>query len=253
LASAAGRDAIESDFELHGLYKFIGRPAPYYQMTKWAQAFERLRWPFKHSWDAFPESHKTDLGITVIQTPGHQPDELAWYDHAEAHLYVGDSFYREGSDRMPILFSFDGNMIEWVFSMQKLAVFVRSENARLAALAEQASEEQDDGFVHVAQRVKVSCAHQTFGVDGANILAELEAFSFRVFIGKVPVVASKWQDAGELTELSEWYDTWREPDEKRTPMSITAPRRLLEDARKFFGEDAASMPRAWNEAEFENS
>ncbi|KAK5709008.1 hypothetical protein LTS12_028129, partial [Elasticomyces elasticus] len=312
IASAAGRDFIESDLEKHGIFKYIGLPTPYYQVTKWAQAFERLEYPFVHDWDAskamphlcgmhlhwmqggkryadcseqlrrsarlcqaamhpsldldpHQEWHnfgpsfnaatsamaqnitrdldltvqrdfdldgdvldnfdfdsfldnppataikpaKTDLGITIIQTPGHTPDELAWYDHEEMHLYVGDSFYHEGKgDKMPIIFPGEGSLIEWVFSMQKLAVFVRGENARAAAASEDSStQDADDEWVHVKpapRRVKICCAHQTYSVDGAEILAELEAFSFRVFIGRVPVVASKkWHD-------DEIYDSWRE-------------------------------------------
>ncbi|TKA74056.1 hypothetical protein B0A55_05779 [Friedmanniomyces simplex] len=352
VASAAGRDFIESDLEDNGEFKNIGRPTPYYQVTKWAQAFERLQYPFEHDWDAkraslpplagtpmsyrsgkgrlvqgvlpghkssnlahgsplrlrqaamqkspvassfsqhqqlhqsakpshlvplqqdrvqildnfdfdaflntTTHSHplsisttkKIDLGITIIQTPGHTPDELAWYDHDEMHLYVGDSFYREGDeDEMPIIFPRAGSLIEWVFAMQKLAIFVRGENARAAVVAAAVQERngedgsegnvddgEEDGWVHVPtptpispRRVKISCAHQTFSVDGAAILSELESFSFRVFKGDVPVVDSqKWHD-GEV------YDTWREKGKDRTPMSIFAPRRLMVDARKFFG------------------
>ncbi|KAK0944852.1 hypothetical protein LTR29_003665 [Friedmanniomyces endolithicus] len=344
VASAAGRDFIESDLEDHGEFGNIGRPTPFYQVTKWAQAFERLQYPFEHDWDVrgrnlpcadampntFPgmamstqgsppvsalptrlrqaamqqsppssnpnqkklgiqlqrhqpldalhattlldnfgfdaflnntvpsysppapsiTTKKIDLGITIIQTPGHTPDELAWYDHDEMHLYVGDSFYREGDeDEMPIIFPRYGNLIEWVFAMQKLAVFVRSENARAAAVVDDggvenesqggsSGEEEDDDWVHVPasspRRVKISCAHQTYSVDGAEILAELESFSFRVFKGDVPVVKTKkWHD-GEI------YDLWREKGEKRTPMSMFCARRLMEDARRFFGHAESS-------------
>ncbi|KAK0255497.1 hypothetical protein LTS09_009519 [Friedmanniomyces endolithicus] len=343
VASAAGRDFIESDLEDHGEFGNIGRPTPFYQVTKWAQAFERLQYPFEHDWDVrgrnlpcadampntFPgmamstqgsppvsalptrlrqaatqqsppssnpsqkrlgtqlQRHqpldalhaatlldnfdfdaflnnttpsyppplpaqivkKTDLGITIIQTPGHTPDELAWYDHDEMHLYVGDSFYREGDeDEMPIIFPRYGNLIEWVFAMQKLAVFVRTENARAAAIVDdghaegkdetESSGDEEDDWVHVpassTRRVKISCAHQTYSVDGAEILAELESFSFRVFKGDVPVVETKkWHD-GEI------YDLWREKGEKRTPMSIFCARRLMEDARRFFGHAESS-------------
>ncbi|EMC99817.1 hypothetical protein BAUCODRAFT_30232 [Baudoinia panamericana UAMH 10762] len=148
VASAAGRDFIESDLDTHGLFKYIGKPAPKYTVTKWAQAFERLTYPFHATPD---HDGEVDLGITVLHTPGHTPDELAWYDHDEMHLYVGDSFYREGEDGMPIVFPKEGSMIEWVFSMQKLAVFVRAENARAAddatsgPDASDAEDEQEEG------------------------------------------------------------------------------------------------------------
>lgn len=227
VASAAGRNFIESNLGTHGEFDSIGRPPPYYQVTKWAQVFERLQYPFPHKESARGLSgpSSVDLGITMLQTIGHTPDELAWYDHDEMHLYVGDSFYREGEDGMPIIFPRAGNMIEWIFAMQKLAVFVRTENAKAAAAVE---EVDADGWVQVPKRVLVSCAHQTTGVDGAEILKELEEFSFRVMIKRVPVVAS-WESQGEI------FETWREEGKKRTPMSITAPRRLMEDVRDFFG------------------
>ena len=67
----------------------------------------------------------TDIGITILQTPGHTPDELAWYDHEEMHLSVGDSFYQEGDDGMPIIFVGTGNMIEWV-RLQSLTWRIRN-------------------------------------------------------------------------------------------------------------------------------
>ena len=92
---------------------------------------------------------------------------------------------------MPIIFPAEGNLIEWVFSMQKLLVFVRSENARAAKAAEKATE---NGWIQVANRVKVSCAHQTTTADGEEILATLEKFSSRVYNGDVPVVKKEvWQ------------------------------------------------------------
>ncbi|KAK4552854.1 hypothetical protein LTR86_009986 [Recurvomyces mirabilis] len=236
LASAAGRDFIEKDFSRHSLWPGDNGELPRYCVTKWAQTFEPLSWPLSEKYEYDDDGHPvtqqppTSLGITVLHTPGHTPDELAWYDHAEMHLYVGDSFYREGEEDMPIIFPPQGNLIEWVFSMQKLAVFVRGENARAAAEARLVSADAEDDWEHVASRVKVSCAHITTAVDGAEILAELEAFSFKVFVGKVPVVRSEKQ-------FDEEVDLWKEKGKERTPMSILAPRRLMQDARKFFGHD----------------
>ncbi|KAI7185527.1 hypothetical protein KC316_g3987 [Hortaea werneckii] len=202
LASAAGRDFIESDLATHGLFNAIHRPAPYYHVTHWAQAFERLQWPFQHpSRTVATQAEKQqDLGITIFQTIGHTPDELAcrW------------------------------NMIEWIFAMQKLAVFVRTENAKAAAAAEEAETGDEDGWVEVPRRVLVSCAHQTVAVDGAEILAELEQFSYRVISGDVPLVDSR-------DVFGTRFDTWRETAKERTPMSIMAPRALMEQVREFFG------------------
>ena len=141
------------------------------------------------------------------------------------HLYCGDSFYEEGEDGMPIIFPGEGNLIEWVFAMQKLLVFVRSENARAAKAAEEAN---DNGWVQVASRVKVSCAHQTYSVDGEEILGSLEKWSSRAFYGDVPVVKKEvWH--------GDAYYTWREHGfGKDARFSLKAPARLMDDARRFF-------------------
>lgn len=112
IASAAGRHFVESDLETHGEFKWLDIPAPYYQVTLWAESFERLKWPV---WDGDgPRPFQTDIGISILHTPGHTPDELAWYDHDEMHLSCGDSFYEEGQDGMPIIFTSYSNLIEWV-------------------------------------------------------------------------------------------------------------------------------------------
>lgn len=147
------------------------------------------------------------------------------------HLSCGDSFYEEGEDEMPILFPTEGNLIEWVFSMQKLLVFVRSENAGAAKEAEErAKAGKDDGWVEVPKRVMVSCAHQTSKADGEEILSALEKFAARVYQGEVPVVRKEvWH--GE--PYCWWREAGGEGDEK-FKMSIKAPVRLMDEARKFF-------------------
>ena len=139
------------------------------------------------------------------------------------HLSCGDSFYEEGEDGMPIIFGPESNLIEWVFAMQKLLVFVRSENARATEIAEKASQ---DGWIQVAKRVTVSCAHQTSSIDGEKVLEALEKFSARVFQGKVPVVKKGRGYDGE------WW-VWREED-KEVQFSMQLPPRLMDAARKFF-------------------
>ena len=110
--------------------------------------------------------------------------------------------------------------------MQKLLVFVRSENARAAKAAEQSKE---SSWVKVAKRVKVSCAHQTAAVDGEEILATLEKFASRAFNGEVPVVKKAvWRGEAEFT--------WRDSNNE-AKMSLRAPARLMDAARKFFNID----------------
>jgi glyoxylase-like metal-dependent hydrolase (beta-lactamase superfamily II) len=135
IASAAGRDFIESDLEENGLFRYVDKVTPWYQVTHWAQAFEKLVFPVPRRGEKSTNASKLeviDLAITLIQQPGHTPDSLAWYDHDEMHLYVGDSVYEEGEEEMRIIWPPQGNMIEWTFSMQKLRQFVRSENAQVS-------------------------------------------------------------------------------------------------------------------------
>lgn len=223
VASASGRDFIESDLESHGLFRHYDIPVPYYQVTKWAQAFERLTYS-----PAGLNARGHDLGITIIQTPGHTPDELAWYDNNEMHLYVGDSFYYEGEDGMPIIWPGEGNMVEWAFSVQKLHYFVKSMNLQAAEASRDDSEVIGD-WVQVPKRVQVSCAHQTTSVDGEEILTDVEEFWWRAVRSEVPVVESQhW--------LGETYDTWRDDTTGPKKMSYRAPRRLMGEARAFFND-----------------
>lgn len=224
LASSAGRDFIESDLAGNGLYKPIGEIAQPWKVTHWAQAFEQLRWPLSSGTKALSRLPE-DLGITILHTPGHTPDQLAWYDRDEMHLYVGDSFYERGVDGMDIIWPKQGSLIEWYFSMQKLRCFVRSENACAAAGAEE-EDDEFDAWVNVARRVKIGCGHQTADADGESIMEALEKMWWRVLRGEVPV-------SDTMIISGEMVDRWMEPGGDGQ-FSFRAPRRLMEDARKFF-------------------
>jgi glyoxylase-like metal-dependent hydrolase (beta-lactamase superfamily II) len=231
IASATGKHFIESDLETHGLFKYVGRPTPYFQITHWTTSFERLNWPLTHDPDEDAATARTvDLGITILHTPGHTPDELAWYDHEEMHLYVGDSLYEPGPvDDMPVEWPPDGNLIDWSFSMRKLLQFVRSENARAAEVADH---DEDNGWTVVSGRVKLGAGHQTAAVDAEDILLKLEKVWWKTLRGDVPVVKKE-------VLRGDAYFTWRE-EGKKDQMYFQAPARLMDDARWFFGgrEDA---------------
>lgn len=227
VASAAGRDFIESDLAGNGLYRPIGEIAQPWKVTHWAQAFEKLCWPLPSSTKSLGKPSE-DLGITILHTPGHTPDQLAWYDHDEMHLYVGDSFYQRGPQKMDTIWPPQGNLIEWHFSMQKLQCFVHSENTRAVAAAdeEDGDEAGSDCWVNVAKRVKVGCGHQTADADGETLMESLEKVWWRVLRGQIPV-------SDTMTISGETVDRWIEPG-KNPKFSFRAPRRLMEDARMFF-------------------
>jgi hypothetical protein len=229
LASAAGRDFIESDLASHGLYRPIKEPLQPWKVTHWAQAFEKLSWPLGETQVSDDSAvQPIDLGITFLHTPGHTPDELAWYDHDEMYLYVGDSFYERGEEGMDIIFPGAGNLIEWYFSLTKLKGFVRSQNSRapLVEWSEREYDDEDDDWVKVSRRVKVGCGHQTAGADAEDILRDLEDVWWRVLRGEVPVVETR-------TIAGEVCDRWMEPG-GHARFSFRAPRRLMVEAREFF-------------------
>lgn len=222
VASAQGRDFVENDLPEHSICKYVGIPTPQYTVTVWAKDFERLTYPAHHPRMDMEASQllpigASDLGITIINTPGHTPDELAWYDHHARHLYVGDSFYEEGDEGMPILFSRDGDWLEFIPAMYKLLEFVRKENAALV--------EDSDNWLHVPRRVLVSCGHTTTSVDGETIIKEVVELFEDIVSGKVPVKRS-------LNQRHEIHDLWRRQGED-IRFSVQGPRRLCEDARKY--------------------
>jgi len=198
-------------------------------VTRWAQAFEKLT--YAPAGLSSNSRGRQDLGVTIIQTPGHTPDELAWFDHAEMCLFVGDSLYHEGEDGMPILWPSEGNMIEWVFSMQKLKSFVNSVNAKAMSFNADEGDEDVDDWVRVAKRVQICCAHQTALVDGEQILADVENFWWRTVRGEVPVVKSH-------CNMGEVYDLWRGETTAQRKLSFGAPRRLMIEARAFFSAES---------------
>lgn len=224
IACAAGRDFIESDVETHGLFRFVDKVTPYFNVTHWAQSFEKLKYPIPHEDDDKLDEKTTDLGITILHTPGHTPDELAWYDHAEMHLYVGDSFHEElGNERMPIVWPSEGNMIEWAFSMQKLKTFIKAENSHAERPTSSGS---DSGFEKVARRVKVGCGHQTHSADAEELMERLERLWWKVLTGEVPAGKKEvWRNDATFT--------WRE-ENVVSGMSFRGPARLVDEARKFF-------------------
>lgn len=161
--------------------------------------------------------------MTIIHTPGHTQDELAWYDHDEMHVYVGDSLYEEGSDGMPIEFTAEGNFLEWAFAMHKIQYLIRGENARAAAKAT----EVEDGWCSVPRRVKLAAGHQTHSADAESFLDIVGQFWWDALAGKVPAVKKEYL-------RGDAYFTWREKDGGKAGLSLKAPARLMDEARKFF-------------------
>lgn len=225
VASASGQSFIEGDLPEHSLCRHNRIPTPRYTVQYWAKDFERLQCSFPRptsgqhaAKDLYRRQYDTvDLGITVINTPGHTPDELAWYDNTQRHLYVGDSFYERSTDDMPIIFPKEGDWTDYMASMRKLLDFVRQENEQVTV-----TEDSDDWIV-VPNRIKVGCGHATTSVDGEQILVDVIELFSNIIHGKTPVRRSE-EIRGEI------HDFWQaDGDDAR--FSVRGPRRLCEEIR----------------------
>ncbi|MCJ1257561.1 hypothetical protein MMC24_005387 [Lignoscripta atroalba] len=211
LASSHQRSFIENDLAKHSLCYYLNVPTPKYKVTYWAQDMESLQLE-----DAL-------LGLQVLHTPGHTPDELAWYDEKERHLYVGDSFYeRVAKDRsytQPIIFPKEGNIVDYMSSLEKLGCFVKEENSK-----------------DTHHPVVIGCGHVTSAADGQDILESVLQFFWDIIGGKIPVKQSE-ERRGEVVNL------WQADGEPR--FSMSAPQRLVVDARRHYNlgpsDDASSI------------
>ncbi len=72
-----------------------------------------------HQHDITSRDSKMSLGVTILHTPGHTPDEIALFDEAEMMLYVGDSLY----EYEHIIFPNQGSIVTWFSSMGVPGVF----------------------------------------------------------------------------------------------------------------------------------
>lgn len=214
IASLTGRAFISSNLWEHSLCRSLNLPDPsFYRPNIFARHLCRLWLSYSGRVSGAPaglRGGKNDLGITFLSTPGHTPDQLAWYDHAERHLFVGDSVYTSGDEGMPIIFPSEGDLVTYIRSMQMLISFVKTQNA--ASLA------GGDG-----RRVRIACGHVDCDADAGKMLSTVLAFVNCVVDGKIPV-AERSMRRGEETLLFWWND--------RKDYGLRLPSRLLTAARE---------------------
>ena len=200
LASSLGRSFIEQNLAKHSLCHYIHVPTPEYLVSYWAYDMETIMY------------EERSLQLEILQTPGHTPDELAWYDSKERHIYVGDSFYERASKdksyTQAIVFPKEGNLIDYMRTLKKLLCFVRGKNA-----------ERND------INVRLSCGHITASVDALEILVAVQEYFYNVLGGAIPVLKS-------IEIRGETHDLFQEAGNPR--FSMIGPRRLVLDARRHF-------------------
>ncbi|OCL07992.1 Metallo-hydrolase/oxidoreductase [Glonium stellatum] len=185
VASSYCRPFLMHNLATHSLCKFLRIPLPRYKVTQWAKDDAPLYW------------RGNDTGITIFHTPGHTPDELAWFDEEERWLYVGDSFYERGVDKMPIIFPKEGNWKNYTASLSKLLQFVRRKNSEV-------EDKHDDDWLLLSKRIQLGCGHSTSTSDAEEIIETVQYFFQRIISGQVPVksttinrdeVCNLWEDA----------------------------------------------------------
>lgn len=198
LASSFDISFIKENLPVSSLCIFLDIPTPMYTVSHWAHDFEKL------------SLNKRPLGLQIIHTPGHTPDELAWYDEQERHLFVGDSFYErvaeDKSYEQEIIFPKEGNWVYYMQSLEKLLQFV-----------EEMNEEPDRA------PVRIGCGHITSSEDGMEILLAVRQLFRDIIAGKVPIDYSEEKRGEEFVH-------WKAAGEPR--FSVAAPKRLALEAAK---------------------
>jgi glyoxylase-like metal-dependent hydrolase (beta-lactamase superfamily II) len=151
-ASAYDKSFLEGPDQLptSSLCRFIGIETPTYRITNWADDNQAV-------------THQgIDLGLQILHTPGHTPDELAVWDASERTLFVGDTLYEWAA----ISFPTEGNLKDYSTSIARLQKLVKGWNAD-----------------ETLSRVKIACGHVTSAADAGEILAEVDTFLYHVVQG----------------------------------------------------------------------
>ena len=200
IASSLEKAFVQHNLAENSLCKFVPVPVPIYQVSPWAADNE---WLF---------SDGAALNLQILHTPGHTPDQLAWYDKAERHLYVGDSFYervaKDKSFEQAIIFPNQGSIVRYMQTLEKLLAFVEERNAETGE-----------------EPVKVGCGHMTASADAKSMILEVRQLFRDIIAGKVPIVHSE-------EKRGEEFATWKKTGEPR--FSVAAPTRLTAEAKESF-------------------
>lgn len=137
------------------------------------------------------------LGMKVLHTPGHTPDELALWDEEEKMLYVGDTLYEDD----PIIFPTAGSLPEWFSTIDQLIELVRMHPD--------------------AENVKINCGHATALRPALEVLGTCRRFMENVVSGKEGV-KSRYLRRGT------WHLKFQEDNGR---FSLICPEKLVLDAK----------------------
>ena len=149
------------------------------------------------------------LGVSILHTPGHTPDEVALYDEAEMMLYVGDSLY----EYEPIIFPREGSIVTWFSSMDYLISFVEEKNAALPASTRNNS---------IPMEVLINSGHRTTLRPALEVLVGARAFIEDVIAGREKAKRRGWGRGEEIVIYEQAGDRF----------SLRCPERLIQEARR---------------------
>ncbi|RPD61081.1 Metallo-hydrolase/oxidoreductase [Lentinus tigrinus ALCF2SS1-7] len=138
------------------------------------------------------------MGVKLLHTPGHTPDELALWDEEEAMLYVGDTLYEWAH----IIFPNEGSIMQWLDTVEALTRLVRSSKR--------------------PEEAKINCGHKTANGPALEVLQTTKAFMMDVLGGREKVKS-------RLTKRGEEHVEYVQEGGR---YSLVCPERLVEEARK---------------------
>jgi len=195
VASSYSKLFVTSDLPTHSLCRSLNIRVPNYQITKWATDCDFLTY------------NNFDLRIQVLHTPGHTPDSLALWDEEENMLYVGDTLY----EWAPTIFPNEGDIVDWLGSMDKLYAFVQEKISNLVA--------DRNGLAEVY----INCGHITSAAPALELLDQMNKFMLSILRGRVPIVQ-------ETAKRGERHVTYGRQGEDR--FVVLCPERLVREARE---------------------
>jgi len=137
------------------------------------------------------------LGLSILHTPGHLPDEIAVWDQDEGMLYVGDTVY----EHAPIIFDKESSILDWLNSMDYLINFVLPQRVAL-----------------------LNAAHSTVCRPALDLLTEARGFMCDIISGK-EVVQRRWERRGEH------YVRYTQQGGR---LQVITPERLVNEAHRLF-------------------